>query len=168
MVKKEKESSFFVSPQNKMNEKEAKKYVESYENEESSPVFKLKEGIEMPLYIFGTNFSFMKTIETNLMIIIQHHIKENQIEIKGRIRYESTGNKTYFGREKKEKYTERNLELFKKEIKQMAEKIESDLPFKQTRKPFEINFNVNEPIESIMKKLNDSNEFNIGTVDKKK
>ena len=43
-----------------------------------------------------------------------------------------------------------------------------ELPFKPTGEPFEIDFEVNEKINKVMKKLNDSNQFNFGKIDKKK
>jgi hypothetical protein len=127
-------------------------------------VLKLEEGVEMPLFLYGVPYTFME-VPCHLLVAIQHIIPSNELEIRGRMRFETTGNKSEFAKPQRMPFNERNLELMKEEVRRVVEQMETDLPFIPQKPHFELNFRPGESVESVIKKMNDSNEFNIGVID---
>lgn len=136
------------------------------ENPETKPIIEIDEKRIMPLYMFiGTvEFILQGSSIGNLMITILHQKKTNTLEIRGRMRYEDTGRKTEF--KIPGEYKLENLEIAKKEIKNFYEKMLIDLALIETEPIFELEFKVNEKIDDLIQKINDSNKFNIGTAKK--
>jgi len=160
--KKEKSLAHLISPENRMLTADMTKLNL---NHPEGAVLNMIEKVEMPLYIYGIPCSFMG-LECHFMAAIQHFIKENIIEIRGRLRFESSGNKTSVTGKNKMQYSKENLETMKQEIKDIVRRMGTIMPFITTKTPFELNFEVDESIESIMKKMNNSNQFDIGVKDK--
>lgn len=76
------------------------------------------------------------------------------------MRYEDTGRKTTF--EFKDQFTLKEIEKAKAKIREMFAEMLKGTPFTKAKDPFELSFEVDEDMDSIIKKMNDSNQFNIG------
>jgi len=167
-MKAKKEKQPYISPENKMNPERLKNIT----NNPTKPVIEMNPEKIMPLHMFIGILEFIpiknitqyKTI-INLMATILHNKKTNKLEIRGRIRYEDTERKTVFNIPKEFKLTE--LNKAKKEIKTFYTDMINNKMFKEVEPKFEIDFKINDDIDSIIKKLNDSNKFNIGIAKKR-
>jgi len=145
--------------------KENKMDIETYESFidnklGNKAIIEIREEELMPLYIFIANLEFMKT-PTDFMVSIIHKVKTNELEIRGRMRYEVTQRKTVFTIPKKFKLNE--LKEAKKEIKDLYKAMIKETPFRPVKKTFELNFKVGETAENIIQIMEKSNKFNIGT-----
>ena len=94
-----------------------------------------------------------------------HLKKTDEIEVRGRMRYEATGRKTVFAF--KEKFKLNELDRAKKEIRKAYESMRNGMWLIETTPTCELNFEINESMDSIMKKINDSDQFNVTQLDKK-
>lgn len=166
---REKEMPLFISDENKMDPEMISSFINNKNKPE--PVIELKEKETMPLYIFIAKFKSgmvkqeKDEVYMNLMMTIIHLKKTQTLEIRARMKYEDTGRKTIFKIPKK--YKIKDIEEAKKEIHEFYSGMISQLPFEATEPPFELEFDINENAKSIIKKLNDSNQFDIGQVKKK-
>lgn len=141
-------------------------------NNTPEPIFEIKEKESMPLYMAFGGIEVIEPLPLgfmDVMITIQHKIKTNEIEVKGRIRYEKTGRKTILP-EYKMPYTKENLkntiENMNDFIDNFQKGLETDLPGLKTiitKKKTELNFKEGATEEEIIKIMTDSNEFNITT-----
>jgi len=160
-----------ISPQNKMSKEQMKRFSPLMEKKQKTDkgdsMISIQEGKYSMLFIYGVPLQFQGTSNVHFMASIQHRIKENKIRLMGRMRFEDTQRKTTF-RGKTLDCTKENIEKLKEEIRKMATIMEIELPYKAAKPHFELEFKVGESIESIMQKMNDSNEFNIGQVPIKK
>jgi len=158
----------FISEENKMDPEMISQF-ENYKGD-PKPVIEMIEDEIMPLNIFIakfiSNIKESEDIDLNLMLTILHLKKENKLEIRGRMRYEDTGRKTIFTLPESFKLEE--LDKAKAIVFEFYTGIVKELPFIPVEKPYEIDFEVNEKANKVIKKLNDSNQFNFGTIDKKK
>lgn len=166
---KYKEELLKISPQNQMDPKKIeqfKKGMEQSMSESNKPVIEMEEGKTMPLFmLIGQNRMF-ETAVINIMASIIHHIKTDKLEIRGRIRFDATGNKTMFRINKE--FDLKELEDAKAEVRSFYKLAVEDLKLEELEPVFELEFDVNESMDSIMKKINDSDKFSIGTVEKNK
>ena len=116
----------------------------------------------MPLFIRSLNMTCMKQT-MNLMVAISHNKEKNQIEIRGRMRYENSDHKQTFEKNPVA-YTKENYKLAEEYIRDfMDTMIDKNMPFEMLTPPQEVKFETNDTMEQIMKKMNDCNMFNIGT-----
>ena len=158
----------FISEENKMDPR----MISQFKNYKGNPkpVIEMIEKEIMPLNIFIakfiSNLKKSKNIDLNLMLTILHLKKENKLEIRGRMRYEDTGRKTIFTLPKSFKLEE--LDKAKAIVLEFYTGMIKELPFIPVGEPYQINFEVNETINKVIKKLNNSNQFDFGTIDKKK
>lgn len=96
----------------------------------------------------------------NIMASIVYNVKNNTIELRGRFRFENSGNKKGFYRDP-EPYTKEGLEELKKFANNMPSKMKVFSVFHLLETPTILEFKIGESSESIIKKLNDTNKFNI-------
>ena len=154
-----------ISEENKMDPEKMKEMEENL----GKPIIEMEEDRIMPVYMLMGELVFKTKIgESGMsyMVTISHNKKDGLLETRGRMRYEDTGNKTVF--EAKEKYKVIELEKAKDEVRKMYKDMLKDIPSFKEREPyFELEFNINESTDSIVKKMNDSNRFNIGVSEKK-
>ena len=131
------------------------------------PIVEMEENRIMPLYLFIGNLKAPKigNSKMNYMCTASHLKETSEIEVRGRMRYEATGRKTVFSM--KEKFKLRELDLVKEKIKKAYQAMRTGMWLVETTPIFELNFEVNEHMDSIMKKINDSDQFNVTQLDKK-
>lgn len=129
--------------------------------EEPKPIIEMNEEKSMPLFIFigNTKCPWLENTEMNLMMTAMHMKKENKIEVRGRMRYEATGNKTAF--EMKESFKMTELLEAKQKIREMYNKVCEEMKLEETRPPYELEFMIGEKTEDIIQKMQDSDQFNI-------
>ena len=158
-----------INPQNKMSDEKLNEFKDSIDSGgiAPKPVLEMDPGRIMPLYMFIGNVRAPKIGDTkmNYMLAESHLIKTGEIEVRGRMRYEATGRKTVFGL--KEKFKLKDLDKAKKAIRDAYEDTRSAMWLIEIKPVAELNFEVGESMDSIIRKMNDSNEFNIGQVNKK-
>lgn len=125
------------------------------------PIIKMDENESMPLYMFigDTECPYLRNTKMNFMTTAMHMKKENIIKVIGRIRYEYTERKTIF--EIKEQFKMTELLEVKGKIQEMYNTMCEKMQLKEIHKPQEIEFMINEDIDSILKKMNESNAFNM-------
>lgn len=147
----------YIKPENRLDMSDIGK--------DQRPIIELTDDTSL-LYIYIVNLK-VSTINTDIMASIIHSKKDNTIEMRGRIRREDTGSKSVFPTAPKLDYSEEAMKTMKAGIAGIVRKVSEDLPFVQVLKtPFEISFAVDEDMDSIIKKLNASDQFNIGIADK--
>lgn len=122
----------------------------------------------MPMFMFISdvqlNLPGFGAAEMNLMFCVSHIKKTNRLEARGRMRYEDTGRKTSFGL--KQDFALSELEEAKTKVREMYKTMREEMHLFQSHEPWELNFEVDESIDSVISKLNASNHFNIGVVPK--
>lgn len=155
----------YISPQNRMDPeriKEILKNKDDKDDKEAKPVIEIIEGKLMPLFIRALNMQCLGQI-MNFMMVILYNKEKNKIEIRGRMRYEESGNKTILGG-MEETYTEENYKTAQKFLrKKMDTLVNPEMPFELLEPAQEVTFGINDTGDEIIKKINDSNMFNIGT-----
>lgn len=160
--RKQKELYDGISPENRMRPED----MEGINKDNVQPVMKMDPGNEMPVFMFiadvGMEFPPLGLAKMNFMMCAQHMIKTNRIEVRGRMRFEDTGRKTHI--EMKHDFKFSDLEKAKQEIRDMYAKMTTEMGLVEDHKPWEMTFEVNEDMDSVMKKLNDSGHFNIGII----
>lgn len=129
---------------------------------EMRPVIEISKDTTI-LYVYAVDLDFVG-VNTNILASIVYNKKAKTIEMRGRTRFDSTGNKKVFSGEIKP-YTTMNLIQMRKKIKDLPIKLTTNVPqLKIVGTPVELHFTKDESIESIVKKMNDSNAFNIGSI----
>jgi len=163
-MEKTTEKSLFdipIKPQNRMTPAELNRLVINENPDDSKAIVEMKEGELMPLYMFVGKLRMGDNWRCNLMCSVMHLVKTNEIEIRGRMRYEETGNKTIFNSGKK---SISDLEKAKDDIDDVYQGMIRVGLCEADGKPTTLEFEKDEPIESIMKKMEASDCFNIGVV----
>lgn len=168
-VKTNKRKEPFISEDNRMDPKTMEGFLKNKDKNKWKPIIEMDEKMVMPLHMFIGTIG-LETIlgeaTMDLMCTVLHLKKTGELEIRGRMRYQSSGNKDVFTLPKTFKLEE--LEMAKKEIKNLYAGIFFKEPrFEEKEPPFELNFKVNEGIDGIIEKMNKSNKFNIGIAPKK-
>lgn len=161
---KDKKINFNIK--NKMSEEQLEDFKKSIEYK-AVPVTEMEEGRIMPVFILGLPMKFKTFLgETNcdLMLSISHLIKQEQLEIRGRMRFESTGNKTIFSIKKTFKKSE--YDDAKDKIYQVIESMTENMPLYPVTEPWELEFPFDATMDEIVKKMDDSNHFDIGSIEK--
>lgn len=153
-----------ISPQNRMSKEYIKSLNLNKPKKEEKSVISLIEKKQSILFLYGVPLTFLDK-NIHFMATIQHNIKKNTINIAGRLRFEETKNKTMMMGKKALKCTPENITALKEEIRNIHIKLERDLPFKSVKAHFELNFKIGESVDSIVQKMNDSNEFDIGQIE---
>ena len=153
-----------IKEENKMNSENLKEFKENKDN--MKPIIELSEKV-MPLYMFLGTMAFETPFgdtPIDFMATILHNKETQKLEIRGRIRFQDTGRKTSI--KGPDNLTSDNLdfEIAKKSIKNLYEKQLELIPLKEITPPFELSFDLNESMDSIIEKMNNSNKFNIGTI----
>jgi hypothetical protein len=154
-----------VNENNKMNPEDLKEFKENKDN--MKPIIELDEKKIMPLYMFLGNMIFETPIgdaTIDFMASILHNKETQKLEIRGRLRFQDTGRKVIINGPTNLNPDNFNYEIAKKEIKRIYEKQLALIPLKESEPPFELSFDLNESIDSIIEKMNNSNKFNIGTI----
>jgi hypothetical protein len=155
-----------ISPQNQMDPKRTKEFKKNLKENKIKPIIEIVEGKIQPLYMFIGIVKFLNTAIGNLLITISHNIKTNNLTIKGRMRYETTGRKTIF--EIPKTFKLQDLNIAKQEIKDFYTKMLKEIPeTKELKPPEEIEFAPKEKFENIIEKINSSNLFDISSPIKK-
>ena len=155
----------YISPENRMN-------PDDMDNVSEKPIIEMTEDKNL-LYMALRNMAFgdssisFAVSPVDFMASIIYNAKEKTIEMRGRMRYESTGTKTVFSDKVAEPYTKTNYDKKKKMIQSFTENLTKDMPiFQPLEDLFELEFKIGEDIDSIVYKMNASNRFNIGTMPK--
>lgn len=112
-----------------------------------------------PLYIVARGYEFHGH-QINIMASVIYDAKTKMIDIRGRARYEASGNKTVMKDQKPMSYSPKNLEEKKKHADRVFKKMES-LGFEPIDTKAELTFEIGEEFDSILKKMNDSGHFDI-------
>jgi hypothetical protein len=166
---KKKDKIPYISPGNRMdpNNPIMKATKKELKTEEFKPIIEMSDENQI-IYMAVQNLVFMNTSHTNFMASIIHHKKAKTIEMRGRMRFEDTGRKTVFSTKDEDikPYTRANYQKMKWMIKDMPTMLVKETPFKPVEPIYELEFAINEDIDSIIKKLNDSNQFDIGVLPK--
>jgi len=165
--KKEPDLDKLISPGNRIeippDEKTA--IADAVESGEAKPIVSMEEGKQMPLFMYGINYEWCGQV-INFMGTITYLVKDNLIEGRGRLRFDITGNKMAFELKGKKVMTPMAIESMKNEIRKVSADMEKTMKCRRIDEPFELCFEAGEKMESIMKKINDSNQFNITAIDK--
>lgn len=149
----------WISPANRMD------------NEESSqmghePIIEMSETKNL-LYMGLRNLTFADSSVVDFMASLIYDVKAKTIEMRGRMRFEDTGNKTVFSDKVAKPYSIETYNEKKKQIRSFTELLLNDVPlFKPLEDLFELEFSIGEDVDSITQKMNDSNRFNIGVIPK--
>ena len=153
-----------IKKENKMDPKDLKELKENKDN--MKPIIELSEKV-MPLYMFLGSMAFETSLgdtPIDLMVTILHNKETQKLEIRGRLRFQDTGRKISMEGQNNLNSDNIGFEIAKKAIKNLYEKQLELIPLKELESPFELSFDLNESIDSIVEKMNKSNKFNIGTI----
>jgi len=167
------ESKIHINPENRMSPEMLKMFSRNISNVNDAPIIGMEEGVTMPLFMSITNMEFFNR-KMNLLVAITYVFKDQTMSYKGRLRFEDTGNKTIFqDKESSTPYSESNLAAMKDKIRELVSGMEAEpdnggCGFKIVDGPHELEFNVSDTMDDVLKKVNDSNLFNIGTIKKDK
>lgn len=152
-----------IDKDNEMDPKILKVFSENIED--AKPVIELNDKIA-PIYMFIAIVAMkspLGEIIVNFMTTILHNKKEKKLEIRGRARFETTKKKMIF--EHKKKYSLDEIPKAKTIIKEMYNTMVKDLSLTEKETPYELEFEIDEDTTSIVQKMNNSNQFDIGIVD---
>jgi hypothetical protein len=150
----------YISPENRMDPEEQSQINHSEAIIEMSDDKKV-----LFMGLRNLSFSPLPNISSpiDFMASIIYDTKNKTIELRGRMRYEDTGRKTVMSDKKVVPYTKKNYEQKKKIIRQLTNELCKDAPvFTPLEDLFELEFKLDETIDSIIQKINNSNRFNIG------
>lgn len=132
------------------------------------PIIEMDEARVMPLYMLGADLKMeippLGDAAMNLMITISHLKENNKLEIRGRMRFEDTGRKTIFGAKKE--FTLNEFQAAKDHVGELYKTMVDEMFLKEHTPKWELQFAINESSDNIMKKINESNHFNITTIQK--
>ena len=156
-----------IKKENKMDPKVLKELKKSINNKDNmKPIIELSKKV-MPLYMFLGSMAFETSLgdtPIDFMATILHNKETQKLDIRGRIRFQDTGRKTSIKGLDNLTSNNLNFEIAKKSIKNLYEKQLELIPLKELEPPFELSFDLNESMDSILEKMNKSNKFNIGTI----
>lgn len=152
----------WISPNNRMDAKELK----DFEAGKDHPIIEMSDKKNL-LYMALQNLSFMDTEDFDFMASIIYDVDNKTIEMRGRLRFETSGNKQIFSDPKPIRYNARNYQRKKEQIKSFSTDIVDRKIFKAKEPLFEMEFAIGEDINSLTNKMNLSNRFNIGSIPKK-
>lgn len=159
-MKADKDFNKLVSPENQMDSERIKKFEEDFVK---NGTLTSEEEQSMPLYIGAITVELMGRW-VNIMCQVMHNPKEDTVFMQGRMRFEDTGNKKWFGTARKP-YSEKEVDDIKKSIK---ERIEEFAMFGNIKVPYQdVTLPKGVEGDELIKILNDSNMFDIGVVPKK-
>ena len=161
---KEKLSEIYIKPENRLPEEQINKCL-SESKKSSAPVVEMHDGKVMPVYMFGGALvirSKLGNANMDIMMTLMHHVESDKIELRGRIRYETTGRKTVFNRP--EMFDLKDYEDARQEVRNMYLQLIKETPIKPLATAWELEFKIGETTENIIKKMEASNHFNIGIV----
>lgn len=145
-----------ISPQNRMDETLLKSI-----DFNQTPVITMNDN-EGPLYIYLAKANYLES-GIDFLMAIQHLKKTNEIQIKGRVRFNTSGNKQMFHGKETLPFTPTNMILLKRKIKETINFLFTNYPFNLTiHPPLELEFEVDESTDSVLQKMNETNAFNIG------
>ena len=147
-----------VSPENKMSPEK----MGLLDKEMGKPIIEMKEGETMPIFIAISEMKFLNQYDVNLMISIIYNYADKTIEMRGRIRYDATGNKVVLTGKEIKPFTVEDYTQMREDIRQTQSAMLKKDVMELLDKPTELMFDIDESTESIMKKMNDSNKFDIG------
>lgn len=102
----------------------------------------------------------LNEMSAGVMASIIYNVPEKTIEIRGRARF-SSGRKREFSDKGALPYSVENLEIKKGIVASLFSKLLSSPGMVSSDTPTEIAFEIDEPYESFLKKMNDSGRFNI-------
>jgi hypothetical protein len=162
-MNQQQEKEIYVKPENRMSEEEMSSSGLGDPRNKMHPVIEIIEDQTMPLYIFGKPLVFKSTFgnaNLDIMLTILHHIKDNKLELRGRIRYESTGRKTIFSNPKMFEIYE--YENAKKELENMYLELIENSPFKPAGPAWALEIPIKATANDVIELLEESNHFNIG------
>ena len=150
----------FISPDNRMDTTDEIGFIDQH------PIIEMTETKNL-LYIGLRNLTFAETAHVDFMASLIYDTKAKTIEMRGRMRFEDTGNKTIFSDKKAEPYSLEKYNEKKKQIQSFTELLIKNVElFKPMEDLFEMEFSIGEDTDSITQKMNDSNRFNIGVIPK--
>lgn len=135
-----------ISKQNKMSAKRIAEFSGS------KPIVEINE-VSRPLYILvaqNSRFNFIATV--------LHNSETDELEVRGRIRFEQMGNKVIIGNKEPQPYSYMQYETMKQDIGSMIKNLDMLNPSIVT----ELSFHKGEDTDSIIHKMHDSNLFDIG------
>ena len=132
-------------------------------------IFTIEEGNIMPLFLINIpskmlNNSECSNCEFSVMGAIQHHVKDNMLEIKGRVKCgdkDCDGNCIIFGAADKIPFSKENLIESTKILITLMAKTAGTMLLAPAKTPLILHFEPGEKTESIMEKLEKSDMFNI-------
>jgi len=166
-MNKTKEKEIYINPENRMTEKEmASAGFGDLKN--TQPVVEMIENKVQPVYIFGgplVMHSKLGDANMDIMITLSHHIKEKKLELRGRIRYTSTGRKTVFSFPKM--FDVKEYEDARQAARNMYLKLIKESPFKPSETAWELEIPFGSNVNDTIKLMDESNHFNIGLPSKK-
>lgn len=152
-----------IKPENRLNMEEI-----GHIDTTDEPIVRMEEGVVMPLYIMIGVVELKTPIGgsiMNLMGVASYLREKDEIEVRGRMRFEATGRKTAFQMNRRFKPEE--LIEAQWAIKDMYTKMVKDMGLIEKEPIFELNFGKNDTTEEIIEKMNQSDKFNIGSFEKK-
>jgi len=167
-MNKEKTEEIFISPANQMTEDQIATAGFGDSKNEIRPVVEMEEGRVVPVYIFGGPLVFKSNLGNSLMDImftLSHHIKENKLSLRGRMRYKSTGRKTVFGGVKMFDLAE--YDDAKQSARNMYLKLIRETNIKPSENGWELEFPIGSTTKEIVEAMNESGHFDICIVPKK-
>lgn len=127
----------------------------------SNPIIEMSDKKNL-LYTTAQSFNLSNfDYPSDLMMSIIYDVEKKTIEMRGRIRYHKSGNKTVFSDKKQIKYSIKELKILKGKINEVYDMVGKNLRMQPIDERTELVFDIGEKQESIIKKMNDSNRFNI-------
>lgn len=149
-----------ISPENQISQERIDELIQAHKEnpDDSKAVIELSDTKEV-LYIASQYMRFM-TESLDLMASIIYDKEAKTIEMRGRIRYETTGNKTIFSDKKPTAYTQKALSKMKAKINAFIENL--PIVIEPIGDRIELQFAIGSDIDTFIQKLNDSGRFNIG------
>lgn len=131
------------------------------------PIIEMSEKT-MPVFMLGADLIMeippLGKAPMNLMITISHIKEGDKLDIRGRMRFEDTGRKTIFGAKKE--YKASQLREAKQMVKDIYREMLNGMPLREQSPKWELNFDIGEDMDSILKKMKESDHFNITSIDK--
>jgi hypothetical protein len=150
----------WISANNKMSKEDQAKFKAGGQ----TPIIPMSE--KDNLLFIGMQYLSFQTELLDFMAAINYNVDKRTIQMNGRLRFESSGNKTIVSNKPK-RYTTANYEKMKNEIRSFIPDVTKEVPMFKAKEPlFELEFAIGEDVNSIINKMNLSNRFNIGSFPK--
>lgn len=120
------------------------------------------------LYMYNVQLEFVGN-GINYMASIVYDRTKKTVQMRGRMRYDESGNKTVF-HDKELPYSEKLVAELQEKIKKVPRDLVKKTPnlFRYTQASNELFFGLDESIEDIVKKLNATDMFFIGSMENDK